>query len=75
MKIKYDLRIEKYWPHGKDGEVSVSKVIGSSDTPIEEALYGQGYAQAEDRLWSLELMRRTAHGRLAEVYGDDRSIE
>ncbi|MDH5546184.1 MAG: penicillin acylase family protein [Gammaproteobacteria bacterium] len=31
--------------------------------------YGAGYAQAEDRLWQADLMRRTAGGRMAELMG------
>ncbi len=28
-----------------------------------------GYVHAQDRLWQMELNRRTAHGRLAEIFG------
>jgi penicillin amidase len=31
--------------------------------------FGQGYATAADRLWQLDLFRRTATGRLAECFG------
>ena|SRR5687767_11292470 len=31
-----------------------------------------GYAVAQDRLWQLELNRRAARGRLAEIFGPDR---
>lgn len=31
--------------------------------------FAQGYATAEDRLWQMELLRRTARGELAEVLG------
>lgn len=33
------------------------------------AVFGQGFAQAHDRLFQLELFRRAAAGRLAEVFG------
>ena len=33
------------------------------------AVFGQGFAQAHDRLFQLELFRRGASGRLAEVFG------
>jgi penicillin amidase len=36
---------------------------------LEDALFGQGYAHAQDRLWQMELHRRLGHGRLAEVVG------
>lgn len=31
--------------------------------------FAQGYAHAQERLWQLELFRRVAEGRLAEVFG------
>jgi penicillin amidase len=36
-----------------------------------DAYFGLGYAHAQDRLWQLELDRRLASGRLAEVFGRD----
>ena len=33
------------------------------------AVFGQGFVQAHDRLFQLELFRRGASGRLAEVFG------
>ncbi len=35
----------------------------------EDLFFGQGYATAQDRLWQLDLFRRTARGELAEVLG------
>lgn len=35
-----------------------------------EAAYGQGYAQASDRLLQIDLMRRVARGRRAELLGE-----
>ncbi|MDQ3809012.1 MAG: penicillin acylase family protein [Chloroflexota bacterium] len=34
-----------------------------------DALFGQGFCHAQDRLWQMELTRRFATGRLAEVFG------
>src|SRR5262249_26440047 len=34
-----------------------------------DAYFGQGFATARDRLWQLDLIRRTASGRLAECFG------
>jgi penicillin G amidase len=34
-----------------------------------DAAFAVGYAQAQDRLWQLEMQRRTTAGRLAEVLG------
>lgn len=36
---------------------------------IEDALFAQGYATAQDRLWQMDGLRRLAAGRLAEVFG------
>src|SRR5215218_5385456 len=35
----------------------------------EDLYFGQGYATAADRLWQMDLFRRTARGELAEVFG------
>ncbi len=35
----------------------------------DDLFFAQGYVQAQDRLWQMELARRTAHGTLAEVLG------
>jgi len=35
----------------------------------DRAAYGNGYAQAEDRLFEMDVLRRAATGRLAEVLG------
>ena len=36
----------------------------------EDALFfAQGFVTAQDRLWQMDLWRRTAHGRLAEIIG------
>jgi penicillin amidase len=36
---------------------------------VRELFYGDGYAQAQDRLWQADLVRRTATGTLAELIG------
>ena len=35
----------------------------------EDLYFGQGYATAADRLWQMDLLRRTARGELAEILG------
>jgi len=35
----------------------------------EDLFFGQGYATAQDRLWQMDLFRRTARGELAEILG------
>ena len=38
-------------------------------TTKRDALFGLGYAHAQDRLWQMELQRRIGFGRLSEVLG------
>jgi penicillin amidase len=66
-----------------DGEVRLKGVSGaveiirdrwgiphiSAREPLD-AFFGQGYCHAQDRLWQIELTRRLAAGRLAEVFGE-----
>ncbi len=35
-----------------------------------DALFGLGYAHAQDRLWQMEFQRRVGFGRLSEIFGD-----
>jgi penicillin amidase len=35
----------------------------------DDALFGLGYAHAQDRLWQMEMNRRIGHGRLSEALG------
>ncbi|WP_116082547.1 penicillin acylase family protein [Tropicimonas sp. IMCC34011] len=35
----------------------------------EDVFYGLGFAHAQDRLWQMMLLRRTAQGRLSELFG------
>ncbi len=44
----------------------VPHIYAASDADLFAAL---GYVHAQDRLWQLELNRRTGHGRLAEIFG------
>lgn len=37
----------------------------------EKAMMALGYVHAQDRLWQMELLRRIAAGRLAEIFGAD----
>ena len=45
---------------------SVPHIFGPSD---EDVYFGLGLAHAQDRLWQMTLMRRTAQGRLSELFG------
>ncbi len=44
----------------------VPHIMALSD---RDAFFGLGYAHAQDRLWQMTLMRRTAQGRLSEIFG------
>lgn len=46
----------------------VANVIAETD---EGAMFGQGYATAEDRLFQMQYVRRLMQGRLAELIGND----
>ena len=37
----------------------------------EDVFFGLGYVHAQDRLWQMSMMRRTAQGRLSEIFGPD----
>lgn len=48
---------------------NVPHIFGSFGASDEDVYYGLGYAHAQDRLWQMAIMRRTAQGRLSEVFG------
>ena len=37
----------------------------------QDVFFGLGYVHAQDRLWQMSMMRRTAQGRLSEIFGPD----
>lgn len=45
---------------------SVPHIFGTTDADV---YFGLGFAQAQDRLWQMSLLRRTAQGRLSEMFG------
>lgn len=45
---------------------NVPHIFGSGDRDV---FFGLGYAHAQDRLWQMTMLRRTAQGRLSEVFG------
>lgn len=47
---------------------SVPHIYGARD---KDVFFGLGYAHAQDRLWQMTLMRRTAQGKLSEIFGED----
>ncbi|PZX18494.1 penicillin amidase [Palleronia aestuarii] len=44
----------------------VPHIFGASDADV---FFGLGFAHAQDRLWQMTLLRRTAQGRLSEIFG------
>ena len=45
---------------------NVPHIFGETDADVFFAL---GYAHAQDRLWQMTMLRRTAQGRLSELFG------
>ncbi|MEO1777457.1 MAG: penicillin acylase family protein [Pseudomonadota bacterium] len=45
---------------------NVPHIFGQTDRDVFQAL---GFAHAQDRLWQMMMMRRTAQGRLSELFG------
>jgi penicillin amidase len=50
---------------------SVPHILALSD---RDAFFGLGYVHAQDRLWQMTLLRRSAQGRLSEIFGT-RTVE
>ncbi len=46
---------------------NVPHIFGASDRDVYFAL---GFAHAQDRLWQMTMLRRTAQGRLSELFGE-----
>ena len=45
---------------------NVPHIFGETDADV---FHGLGFAHAQDRLWQMMMLRRTAQGRLSEVFG------
>ena len=45
---------------------NVPHIFGDTD---KDAFHGLGFVHAQDRLWQMMMMRRTAQGRLSELFG------
>ena len=46
---------------------NVPHIFGDND---HDTLFALGYAHAQDRLWQMTMLRRSAQGRLSELFGD-----
>ncbi len=45
---------------------NVPHIFGETDRDV---FFGLGFAHAQDRLWQMQMLRRTAQGRLSEMFG------
>ncbi|HZD05826.1 MAG TPA: penicillin acylase family protein, partial [Longimicrobiales bacterium] len=67
-----------------DGEVAVPGLAGNVEVlrdpwgvphiyagNLDDLFLAQGFVQAQDRLWQMEMYRRTGEGRLAEILGPE----
>ncbi|RMH49494.1 MAG: penicillin acylase family protein [Alphaproteobacteria bacterium] len=45
---------------------AVPHILGTTD---EDTFFGLGFVHAQDRLWQMTMLRRTAQGRLSELFG------
>lgn len=46
----------------------IAHIVGNN---TEDIVYGQGYSQAHDRLWTLHVKKRILEGRLSEILGPE----
>ena len=64
----------EYLVDGVTGDVEI--VRDNANVPhilgptAEDVYFGLGFAHAQDRLWQMTMMRRTAQGRLSELFGE-----
>ena len=47
---------------------AVPHILSNDD---HDAFFGLGFVHAQDRLWQMTMMRRTAQGRLSEIFGSE----
>ena len=68
----YDAKLELPGALGKIEVVrdtaNVPHIFADRDADV---FFGLGYVHAQDRLWQMSMMRRTAQGRLSEIFGPD----
>ena len=68
----YDAELELPGAVGKIEVVrdtaNVPHIFADQDADV---FFGLGYVHAQDRLWQMSMMRRTAQGRLSEIFGPD----
>jgi len=64
---------EDFTLNGVQGEVEIVRnthnvphIFAEADADV---FFGLGFAHAQDRLWQMQMLRRTAQGRLSEMFG------
>ena len=48
---------------------NIPHIFGKTDATN---MFGLGYVHAQDRLWQMTVLRRTAQGRLSEIFGQNK---
>jgi penicillin amidase len=51
----------------REEETQIAHIYGDT---LEAALYAQGYAHAQTRLWQMQMTRLAAQGRISEFFGE-----
>ena len=46
---------------------AIPNIVGKTN---EDTFFALGYVHAQDRLWQMILLRKTAKGKLSEIFGD-----
>lgn len=66
-------------PAAVEKAVTISRdaigVVHIEAAGLEDAVFAQGYAMAQDRLWQMDIVRRRAAGELAEILGPGKPVE
>lgn len=65
-----DIAFEAVWDNIKI-ERDQNGIPNIQASSLEDAFFGLGYVHAQDRLFQLDILRRTAEGSLAEILGED----
>jgi penicillin G amidase len=63
-----DFRLPAFRPRSRSCATTPTCRISSGETD-EDVYFALGFAHAQDRLWQMTMLRRTAQGRLSEIFG------
>ena len=59
--VKQDVKIFR-------NKYAIPNIVGKTN---EDTFFALGYVHAQDRLWQMILLRKTAKGKLSEIFGDE----